>query len=163
VSWAVSAGEFEGGAGVGCSLGFGAAIARGVADAPGSSSFDIGGDGLGVLAASVSAGFLAGDLPFAALLPDPLFFFFCFELGDGVLEGLGVGFEAALVDAALSSPSSPSDDLFLWAAEVFGFGVGASSSSLDVAFDGVFFGAGVGLLLFFFFGDALGLGDGEAW
>jgi hypothetical protein len=163
VSWAaVSAGEVAGGAGVGCSLGFGTATARGGADAA-SSAFDAGGDGRAVLAGSLSTDFLGGDFPFTALLPDPPFFFFCFDPGDGVLDGFGVAFEDALA-GGFSSSSSASDDFFFFAAELFGFGVGeSSSSSLDFDFDGAFFAAGVGLLFFFFFGEALGLADGEAW
>ncbi|MFL6515747.1 MAG: hypothetical protein ACJ8M1_12065 [Chthoniobacterales bacterium] len=163
MSWAaVSVGELDGGAGVGCSLGFGAAIARGVADAAASSPFDIDGDGLGVLAGSVSAGFLAGDLPFPGLLPDPLFFFFWFDPGDGVLDGLGVGLEAGF--ARTLSSASLTDDFLFFVGEVLGFGAGEFWSSRESSFDGVFFGAGVGLLLFFFFfGETVGAADGETW
>jgi hypothetical protein len=129
-----------------------------VAEAAPSSAFDAGGDGLGVLAGSVSLAFLAGDPPLAGLLPDPLFFFFCFDPGDGVLDGLGAAFADALA-GVFSSWSSASDDFFFLAAEPFGLGV-ESSSSLDFDFDDVFVGVG---LLFFFFGEGRSFADGEAW
>ena len=101
--------------------------------------------------------FLPADLSLPVLLFDPAFFLpdFAFGVAAGVFEGLAEGFGFGV----LSSSSSESEvDLGVLLALRFGFGVGESSES-TFALEGVF--AGLGVALFFFFGDDVGVGDAD--
>ena len=154
----LSLGEAAAGAGVGWSLGLGGAIARGTGDS--SAAVALAGVGFGVFSGSSSllAFFLADDF----LLPDfvllPFFFFLLFAVAEGLFDFLAEG-----VGRRFPPSSSPASDFDLAApaGDFFGFGVGDSSASSSSAlgFEGVFFGAGVGL--FFFFGEVLGVADAE--
>jgi hypothetical protein len=105
--------------------------------------------------------FLGVALPLPDLFFAPAFFFPDFDFGEGVFEGLGEGVGRRLLSPSSSRSASLDRDLFVLPFELFGLGVGESSSS-DFGFDGVFDGFAVGFF-FFFLGEAVGVGDGDFW
>jgi hypothetical protein len=112
--------------------------------------------GFGVLSGSGRAFFLRDAFLAADFVLTDAFFFLVLDFGEALFELLGEGVGRAL---SPSSSSSLDFDVLVFAGELFGFGVGDSSSS-ESTFAGVFFGLGAGV--FFLLGDGLGVTDGEA-
>ena len=151
----VSTGDAAG-AGVGCSLGCGTGTARGVRAVSGSGVGDLVGCGFGVFSGKASF-FFAGDLLVFDFAPAFFLVALDFDDGDGVFDGLAVGLFRGVL-SSLSASAEGDGDLAAFAGDFFCFGVAESSVS-DL--DGVFVGFEPGL--FFFFGEAVGVGEGVLW
>lgn len=116
--------------------------------------------GRAVFSGSAADFFLSADFFLADLVFEPDVFLAAFDLGvaDGDLVGLAEGFGRG-VESSSSSASPELAGDFFFAGELFFVFEAVDVSVFDFDFEGVFPGFGAGL--FFFLGDAVGVGEAD--
>jgi hypothetical protein len=125
----------------------------------GSGVGDFAGCGRGVFSGSSADFFFAADFFLADVVFEFAFFFADFDLGlaDADFNGLAEGFGRGVASSSSESAEAAGDLVF--AGELFFVFEGVDSPDFDFALAGVFDGSGEGL--FFFLGDAVGVGEAD--
>jgi hypothetical protein len=121
---------------------------------------DFDGWGFGVFSGSGDCRGFIGDLPGLDFPPLFFFAFLDFEDGEGVFVGLADGVFRGVLCSSSSLSLAVKGDLVVFAGDFFGFAVLDSSGS-DLRLEGVF--AGFAAVAFFFFGEAVGVGEADLW
>ena len=126
----------------------------------GSGVGDFAGCGRGVFSGSPPDFFFAADFFLADVVFGPAFFFADFDLGltDADFDGLAEGFGRGVASSSSSESAEAAGDL-VFAGELFFVFEDVDPSDFDFALEGVFDGSGEGL--FFFLGDAVGVGEAD--
>jgi len=126
----------------------------------GSGVADLAACGRGVFSGWSADSFSAADFFLADVVFESAFFFADFDLGlaDGDFDGLAEVFGRGVASSSSSESAEPAGDL-VFAGELFFVFEDVDPPDFDFPLEGVFEGLGEGL--FFFFGEAVGVGEAD--